>query len=129
VSEVDHALGAPDYVFPDPDSWAVHFVYEDLGLAGVLIDADRDRHADAFEQVALVVALEPFSGTYQGVGLGSTREAVLSVMGPSESVDGDDYWYPSRGIVWTVKDGAVVMLGVFLPDLPGKGRESRSERS
>ena len=128
VGEVDRALGPPDFVFADPDCRAFHFGYEDLGLGAGLLDIDRDRRVDSFEPVALIVATAPYAGAHRGAVIGSAPGAVEEVMGPAEEMDGDDHWYPTRGIVWTIEGGLVTMPGVFEPAAPGAGN-ARSKMS
>lgn len=116
--DVVRLLGSPDWVWPDPYYWLVDFVYDELGLAGALEDIDRDEQADQFEPVILIVAAAPFAGTYRGAGIGSSLGEITDVIGPPEEIDGVDYWYPTRGVVWTIEGDVVTTLGVFHPAPP-----------
>jgi hypothetical protein len=117
ATDVDQALG----IFlwsPDPAGPGIRFAYPELGIVGILADLDGDRRPGAFEPVILVGAMAPFAGTLDGTGIGSPETEVVDVMGPAERIDGNDLWYPSCGVVWTIENGIVIQVAVVRPFAP-----------
>jgi hypothetical protein len=114
-TDVADLLGAPDDLWPSPYTWTVFFEYNWIGIHGCLDDSDHDENADPDERVSGLWAYDPFPGTYQGLGIGSSKDEVVNALGPPEEINGDGYWYWSRGIHWGFSGSEAHDIYVFEP--------------
>jgi hypothetical protein len=70
------------------------------------------------DTVTYVYADTAFTGTYRGIGIGSSVNAVISAMGGGQvSTNGDTIDYYEAGIIYNVKHNMNVIdgLGIFAP--------------
>lgn len=100
---------------PNPEFWINYLAYENLGIAAGIEDVNRNWRVDDFEPVLFIFATQPFSGTYDGLGIGSTWDDVAQVMGSAEAINSPYYLYCAQGIQWTVMGGTVNEVSVFDP--------------
>lgn len=121
--------GQPDVTEYDFYDFVTRCYYHRRGIGVTIDDSNLDSRPNADEWVLMVMATAPYNGkTSGGSGINSTMMYVLNEFGSAEYYDPTikDYWYQSRGIVFTAPWSFVYRIGVFAPVL-WNGSAARAE--
>ncbi len=101
------------------------FIYDDIGLLGVVYDLDEDGLYEDSEPIIMLMVAWPYKGkTAGGNGIDSVQTNVEKEFGKAEKVEADAandleyYWYYKKGIsfAYDIPTRAALMITIFPPE-------------
>jgi hypothetical protein len=93
--------------------------FEEQGIDISFEDVNWNGTLDAPDTAEIIYAFDPFRGTTaSGIGIGTPYSSVINEFGKPDDVftfGYTTYYYWSRGISFTIREGRVYEIGVFAP--------------